>query len=175
MSELKQAMGRMFRNYIGPGSTLGHTQNFRKQYPEIIKKYNIQSVNDAGCGLGWVKDVADIEYKGFDILKRPDATILDFTKEVMPKADLILCRDTLMHLPEYLILESLRLFKESKATFLLASSHYDADNRKIAKEIGFLPYNQKLSLVHKPYDLGEPLEKIEEPLDNRFMGLWKLN
>lgn len=169
--ELQNVMATMFTNYIGPGAEEAHTVNFRKRYPEIIEKYGIKSVNDAGCGLGWVKDAADIDYKGFDILKRENATILDFTDEIMPEADLIVCRDVLLHLPSPLVLKAIENFRKS-SKYLLASSHYDADNEKLPEEMG--GYNSLISLVDAPFNLGEPLEKIEEPMDNRFMGLWKL-
>ena len=39
----------------GWGSEIEHTENIRKQLPQIIKDYGSKSVNDAGCGdLHWI-------------------------------------------------------------------------------------------------------------------------
>ena len=172
--ELRDTMATMFTNYIGPTSDGAHKaaiENFKERYPEILEKYDIKSVNDAGCGLGWVRELSDVEYRGFDILKRDNATVLDFTDEIMPVADLIVCRNVLLHLPENLVLAAIENFRLS-AKYLLASSHYDANNSKRPNDIG--QHNSKISLVHPPYNLGEPIEKIEEPLRNKFVGLWLL-
>ena len=123
---LKEIMESTFANYIGPGSAESHTAYFKEHFPDIIKKYNIKSVNDAGCGLGWTKEVCEgIKYSGFDINKRDGATILDITEEIMPKADLIICRDVMRHLTNDLIDKTIKNFKES-AKYLYATSDYSA-------------------------------------------------
>ena len=164
-------MTRMFAKRIGPGSEERQLEPFQSEFPKLIEKYDIKTVNDAGCGKGWIREF-DIEYRGYDILERPDCEVLDITSEVMPEADLIVCRDVLFHLTTDLILSALENFRKSGSTYLLATSRYDAKNSKIPK--GIITINARNDLTKSPFSLGEPIEKIEEPLDNRFLGLWRL-
>ena len=172
--DLENIMRDSFTNYIGPGSNEDRIIPFKEEFPEIIKKYLIGSVNDAGCGLGWIKAECmklGVKYSGFDILPREGAKVLDITSEVMPKADLIICRDVLFHLTNDLIEDALGDFKKS-GIYLLATSHYGVSNET-------RPDSYEGHIINNFVDLekilGTPLDKIEEPIDNRYMGIWKLN
>ena len=170
--ELKTIMAAAFSNYIGPGSSDKNKTFFKEQFPRIAEEYGIKSVNDAGCGLGWIKGVCEgIEYNGFDILPRENYVILDITSEVMPKADLIICRDVLFHLTNKLVTKAISNFKESGSRYLLATSCYNADNKKRSNEFNGTVIQSVLDLTEM---LGQPLNKIEEHGLDRFMGLWKL-
>ena len=168
---LAEIMGNSFANYFGPGSRGENIVPVKTALPGLLLEYDILSVNDAGCGLCWIQEIlADsILYRGFDILEREGAEVLDITCEVMPKADLIICRDVLFHLTNELVDKSLENFKNSK--YLLATSCYDTDNNERETEFKNKAINSRLNLIPL---LGEPLDKIEESFDNRFMGLWKL-
>jgi len=172
MSELAEIMQAAFSDYIGPGSSM-HNQRFMKDgLPEILTKYKIKSVNDAGCGLGWVGDLLiGIDYTGFDIVNRSDSTCLDITSEVMPKADLIICRDVLFHLSNCDARKALENFKASNSKYLLATSSDDAINKDRPRNYCGAVINSIINLVDF---LGEPIEKIEEEGLQRYMGLWKL-
>lgn len=171
MPEIQEVM-KVFRTNVGPGADEKHTKDFRKWYPDIIEKYSIKSVNDAGCGFCWIKDLADIEYHGYDIIERECGKILDITKEPMPSADLVVCRDVFNHFTENKILDALRLFKKSHKYIMTASCH--SDNKKIPKgEINRLIQNGGVNLFLDPYSLPDPIEKMEEPLSRRVFCLWE--
>jgi hypothetical protein len=165
---LAKVMQKAFLNYFGPGSAETAQVNFREAFPSILDKYDIKSVNDAGCGQMWVKEVCNCKYTGFDIVQRNGAVLLDITTETMPKADLIVCRDVLFHLSNAHVKDAIDRFKKS-AKYLLATSCYDEPEERPVFENAII--NARLDLV--PF-LGEPLEKIEEPFDKRFLGLWSL-
>ena len=168
--DLQKIMTESFGDYFGPGSEEPHRVPLIEGLPYILEKYEIKSVNDAGCGEGWVRELCEgIDYCGFDIVQRENAELLDITSDIMPEADLIICRDVLFHLTDDLILESIENFKKS-SKYLLTTSQYDKKIKR-PKEFGGRAINAVIDLI--PI-LGEPLEKIEEPLDNRFLGLWSL-
>ena len=169
-ASLKKIMTHSFAHYIGPGSDEKNRKEFIKHFPEILERYDIKSVNDAGCGDQWIKPLCP-EYRGFDIVERDAAIILDITSDVMPKADLIVCRDVLFHLTSNLVIKAINKFVESGSRYLLATSCYDANKKRPIRFESNIAINSRLDLV--PI-MGEPLSKIEEPFDRRFLGLWKL-
>jgi len=67
--------------------------------------------------------------------------------------------------------ESMARFRESGSKYLLATSCYDADNKSRPRSFGRTAIQSTLDLVEM---LGEPVDKIEEPGLQRFMGLWEL-
>jgi len=171
---LKEIMASAFGSYFGPGSEPAQTLPFRNQFPDIVRDYGIKSVADAGCGKGWIREECeklDVAWSGFDINQRKDAILFDITEEVLPGVDLIICRDVLFHLTNELVENTLNNFRTSGSRYLLATSCYDIDNTERPTSFDAGVINSKLDLVPM---LGEPLTKIEEPMDYRYMGLWEL-
>jgi hypothetical protein len=110
----------------GSGSEIRNTQNIRSLLPEICRDYGIRSVNDAGAGdMRWIRLVGwAVDYRPFDLVpRRPEVTRLDITSEVMPKADLILCRHVLNHLSIRLAQKAIENFKASGSTYLLMTNN----------------------------------------------------
>jgi SAM-dependent methyltransferase len=99
----------------GSGSTLDATYLYRDYLEHFIKKYNIKSVVDAGCGdweFSSQLDWTGIDYKGFDIVakvieadkaKYGKPNIQFFTGNIveddLPPADLLISKHVLQHLP----------------------------------------------------------------------------
>lgn len=97
----------------GPGSTFENTKNIRAALPEVFETYGINSILDIHCGdFNWIQHVEmnGIDYTGADIVEKlidknnrqfasgyRSSQFLDLVKEPLPKADLILCRDGLVH------------------------------------------------------------------------------
>ena len=100
----------------GPGSTLETTRRFREFLEEFIYGRKIKTILDYGCGDGrWMSAVAlfGATYLGVDIIPEAIAHARDTsstesrTYEVIdpetydvPRADLIICKDVLQHLPD---------------------------------------------------------------------------
>ena len=74
----------------GKGSTIENTAEIREALPNIIKEFNIQKINDAGCGdFNWIKTIEpiktfEIDYQGYDIFDRK--------KRSLPFIELDICR-----------------------------------------------------------------------------------
>src|SRR5437588_10958872 len=98
----------------GTGSSLDSTRVLRDELPKALKKLDAEVLLDAPCGdFTWMEhvDLGGIEYIGGDIVpaivtdnKRRYASEsrrfieLDLTREALPRADVLLCRDCLVHL-----------------------------------------------------------------------------
>ena len=99
----------------GHGSTLAHTENLRKHLPELMRDFSVGTVFDAPCGdFNWMRVLLHeypVEYIGGEIVKplveKLNASYqtsqirfihIDLTSEVFPTADLMICRDCLLHL-----------------------------------------------------------------------------
>lgn len=183
----------------GYGSKLQHTEMARVFIQECIYRFKIQSINDAGCGdFSWMKllDLKDVKYSGFDInsqmidaLKEAYSDVNffehDFVNKILPKADLIVCRDCLFHLPFKSIFNALKLFKESGAKWLITTSHNEQlfnidladvkyskrDSKYYNEHYGF----RELNLRMDPFNLPKPIDSIDEnPTYNRILAIWEL-
>lgn len=164
----------------GWSSEIAHTENIRTMLPKIIDEYNVLSINDAGCGdLCWMSqvDILDADYMGYDIVSRENwnkklrCQELDISKGVMREADMIICRDVFIHLPNDVVVETLELFKKC-APLLLTTTYEDADNSNRIKKPS-LKY-AKLDLTSEPFFLGEPLLCLEEDYPGKFSCLWRI-
>jgi hypothetical protein len=98
----------------GVGSTLDSTRVVRAALPVALRQLEARVLLDAPCGdFTWMEhvDLSGIEYIGGDIvpsiieqnrrLHASDARRfleLDLTRDVLPGADVLLCRDCLVHL-----------------------------------------------------------------------------
>ena len=99
----------------GPGSLPKNTKKYRNVLTEIIKKYNIKSVLDYGCG-DWqfsklinYNDLVEL-YIGVDVVHSVIQNNLKYSNNKIffqfiddnwqfKKVDLIICKDVLQHLP----------------------------------------------------------------------------
>lgn len=170
----------------GGGSLPAATVNIRAALPRIFRTLNIRVLVDAPCGVAhWMRECTrDLDlYFGFDIVKdavlsqvstsvRPNHfyAIADVTKAVLPRADAILCRDCLVHLPNELALQALKNFKASGARYLLATTYEASENRKIPAG-SWRPVN--LSLI--PFSLPAPIHLVdEEDGKGKLLGVYYL-
>jgi hypothetical protein len=123
----------------GCGSALAETGTVRRELPGLLRELGVRSLLDAPCGdCHWLPAVElPIEhYFGVDIVPALIAenqrrlggagrhfSVADLTADPLPAADLILCRDCLIHLSYFHAVRALRNFRRSGATWLL-TTHY---------------------------------------------------
>jgi hypothetical protein len=161
----------------GPGSDLDQTVVIREQIPSLFLKYEIKTIIDAPCGdFYWMKEIVkNVEIKnyiGFDIvneiiennkskynLEKVTFFVSDLTKETVPQADLILCRDCFLHLSYRNIFHILKNFKNSGTKYLLVSSYRNHNNRNV---FNFSIPGRAVNLERHPFRLGSILEVIRE-------------
>jgi SAM-dependent methyltransferase len=178
----------------GPGSTRARAADVRAALVSLLDVWSVRSIVDAPCGdFNWMRDSIaerDLSYTGVDIVAPLIArnTALhgagnrqflcaDMTRVDLPQADLILCRDGLVHLSFADARAVLRNFRRSGARYLLATTFVDRSRNRDVPTGGW----RALNLQAAPFNFPPPLSLIDEQcthsdgiyLDKR-LGLWEL-
>lgn len=195
------AFDSMYREFIaaglesvsGPGSSLIQTQEIRRRLPRLVARLRIASFLDLPCGdLNWMSKIklGVKEYLGGDLLPQIIAenqrrhggpgrrfVHIDLLRQTVPKADLILCRDCLVHLSYDDIFKALWNFKRSGSAYLLTTTFTARSYNTDAATGGW----RTLNLEKEPFYFPPPRELIVEKCtewDGRYadktLGLWRL-
>ena len=177
----------------GPGSTIVKTTSLRTSLPILLKELNATVLVDAPCGdFYWMKAVnlshLD-QYIGIDIVPSMIASnaqqfanakrqfaCKDIVTDLLPKADVILCRDCLQHLTFESIFATIKNFKDSGSTYLLVSNHPEVtSNRDFGKNNLNHPLRTRLiNLTLPPFNFPQPVTTIDEGNLGKVMSLWRL-
>ena len=122
----------------GPGSTTARASDFLDDLIVLVKSLGTRILLDAGCGdLHWAGPLADAveQYIGLDVV--PDliaanqrATTApgrrfvcgDLAADPLPRADVILCRDCLVHFSFDDVSRALSNFQRSGSQYLLTTT-----------------------------------------------------
>jgi hypothetical protein len=193
---------RIFRNNAwqdaesmsGPGSTRARGADFRPALLALLDAYGIRSIVDAPCGdFNWMQDVLaarDLSYTGIDIVEALIADnvrrfgaanrrflCLDMTRADLPAADLILCRDGLVHLSFADARAAIRAFRRSGARYLLATTFVDRAGNRDVPTGGWRVLNMQAA----PFEFPAPLALVDErcmggagQYRDKRLGLWDL-
>jgi hypothetical protein len=157
----------------GGGSSYQHTQTILTALPKLLKQYKIKTILDLPCGdFNWMQhiDLEGITYIGGDIVKAliDSNTVkherknihfqqLNIIKDPLPAADLLICRDCLVHLSIEQIKLSLTNIKAHSIQYLLVTSF-----PKTTTNIDILPGEwRKVNLELPPFNL-QPIATIRE-------------
>jgi hypothetical protein len=177
----------------GPGSNLAHTEIIRDVLPKLIIDLNCRTILDIPCGdFNWMRMIdLNADYTGGDIVlelvkkneglygdKKHKFLRLDLTQDKLPEADLVLCRDCLVHLSNSDIFRALMNIKKSRSKYLLTTTFVnDKKNENIPT--GFW---RAVNLQMFPFNFPPPMMLIDEwiPPDNlksanKKLGLWRLS
>lgn len=175
----------------GPGSSLEQTARIRERLPEIIRRFGVSSLLDIPCGdLNWMRgvDLGVRSYIGADIVDElveenrrrygsPGRTFLklDVTSDPLPRADLVLIRDCLVHFCFDDIFQALANLKQSGCRLLLTTTFPDRDANTDIETGNWRPLN----LQKEPFLLPEPIlllnEGCPEPeYRDKSLGLWRM-
>jgi hypothetical protein len=172
----------------GPGSSLAQTEAIRRALPGLLKELGCRSLLDLPCGdFFWMRLLdLDVEYTGGDIVEeivetnreryatdRRHFLRLDLLNDDLPRADLVLCRDCLVHLSFKHIVRALAGIKASGSKWLLTTTFVGRDRNDDILTGLWRPINLQLP----PFNLPEPLRLIDEesPLEDqrdKRLGLW---
>jgi len=178
----------------GPGSTLTTTEQLRAELPALLRSVRAKSLVDAPCGdFYWMKELelGVDAYIGIDIVGSIVETNqrlygntartfarLDITKDHIPKADVILCRDCLVHLSYKAVYATLRNFKHSGAKYLLTTFHSGTQENINIPTGGWRPLN----LMLEPFNFPLPQLVIKDgptgvaaETHDKNLGLWNLS
>ena len=174
----------------GSGSSFDQTLKLRQELPRLFFAHNVRSILDIPCGdWNWMRriNLSGIEYHGADIV--PDLVqrnikkfghyfkVLDITKDDLPKVDLVIVRYCFVHFSYEDVHKALANIKRSGSKYLLTTSFVDRP-RNIDIPTG---YWRALNLMVKPFDMGAPVEIINEgcteegnQYTDKSMVLWNI-
>lgn len=180
----------------GPGSNLKQTAILRYNLELFFELFEIKSVIDAACGdFNWMKEITYPfeQYIGIDIV--PDLITRNNTKygdethvfhhknivrDLLPKVDVIICRDCFVHLHFDDIKTALRNFKKSGSKYVLMTTF---KKKRPNTEVARYGFWRTLNMELSPFNLPEPILYINEgctesnpddSFDDKCLGLWKL-
>jgi len=178
----------------GNGSDLSRTAAIRAEIPRLIRDYKIVSMLDAPCGdFFWMREceLSVQAYIGADIVpgmiddlnarfgnSNRRFECLDLTKDPLPRVDLVLCRDALVHFSFRDIRRALANLKRSGSTYLLTTTFTGrAENFDTTTSGNWRPLNLQIY----PFSFPPPLRLINEKCtegNNEFtdksLGLWAI-
>jgi len=181
------------RSVSGVGSAADETAVLRRAIPELLQTLGASSLLDVPCGdFSWLSmvDLGALEYTGADIVlplvlknaatyphPRRRFVQLDLTSDPLPRADVVLCRDCLVHLSHANVLKSLANLRRSGSAYLLTTTFLDNEVNDDIENGDW----RLLNLQRPPFDLPEPLAVIIEgcregggAYADKALALWRV-
>lgn len=177
----------------GPGSTRDRAAAMRDDIADLLRRREVQTLLDAPCGdFHWMSalDLPIRHYYGIDIVPeliaanqarhgRADRSfaVADLVTDPLPRVDLILCRDALVHFPLADVRAAIANFRRSGSTWLLAT-HFTGDRTNEQIRVGDW---RPLNLERPPFELPAPVDAIDERVGlinpewaDKRLALWRL-
>ncbi len=177
----------------GSGSDIVQTRVLIAELPALFRDLGISTMLDIPCGdFLWMSKVPleGIDYTGGDIVKeliQSDKTAyerknvhfqcLNLLGDELPKVDLILCRDCLVHFSFSDIRTALNRICASGSTYLLATTFLSHKENRDILTGQWRPINLEMP----PFDLPKPLRQIDEgcieeggAYGDKSLALWKI-
>jgi SAM-dependent methyltransferase len=177
----------------GPGSSLAQTRVIADALPGLCERYGVGSLLDVPCGsFNWMAGVnlPGVRYTGGDIVPEVVAEaarrhpkrersflVLDLTHSPLPPADLLLCRDCLVHLSFADIAKAIGNIRRSKIEYVLTTT--------FTAEFGFRDIVtgdwRPINLEAPPFSFPNPVELLRErcteqngAFADKALGLWRV-
>lgn len=175
----------------GTGSSLAETANLRSALPELLEKLKIKSILDIPCGdFNWMEkvDLTGIHYTGADIVPEMieannqkysnddrEFKEIDLLADDLPQADLIICRDCLVHFSFEDAFKAMESMCNSGTKYLLTTTFPLHQNILINTGEWYA-----INLNAEPFPLPTPLLLLNEGNPDPYfcdksIGLWRIN
>jgi hypothetical protein len=177
----------------GIGSTLSETATLRSSLPRLLRDVGAATLLDIPCGdFRWLSTTElNVRYIGADIVASlveanrqqyasADRTFvcLDLTSDSLPQADVVLCRDCLVHLSYANIRRALANIRASGAQWLLMTAFPRIEENYDIEDGDWRPLNFELA----PFCLPSPRRALVEDCaeaggayDDKALCLWAVS
>jgi hypothetical protein len=178
----------------GSGSDPDQTRQITLELPKLFRRFDISTILDIPCGdFSWMRnvDLSEMKYAGADIVKKLISLNLaryksenisfgcmDMLIDRLPRVDLILCRDGLVHLSFVDIRRALKNFRNSGSTYLLTTTFPARRSNEDMYTGGWRPLNLQIAPFNFPPPQLTILEGCTENggiFNDKSLGLWKIN
>jgi SAM-dependent methyltransferase len=201
-SRHRRVFSRIFRenawgsdeSVSGPGSTRERASMVIPALVQLVNDLGIRTILDAPCGdFNWARDLSAAvdTYIGVDVVEDLIArnarlhaaanrtfVTCDITRDPLPRADLILSRDSLVHFSFADIWAALRNFRRSGAGYLLTTTFIDRTSNGNIRTGGW----RVLNLEAPPFHLPRPLAVLDEHCTHtdgiyrdKRLALWRID
>jgi len=183
----------------GGGSTVAYTEQIRHGIKAAILSYGAKVFIDAPCGdMTWMRELFPwfkengIKYIGADIVPELIAqhkkefesgpyadTVsfihMDLSEGVLPKADIIFCRQALQHLNPGNVIRTLENFCTSGSKYLMTTVYLTGGKQDNEMHITG-PYNSNQNYMAPPYNFEDPVAMFVDGVkgQRQYMALWEL-
>jgi hypothetical protein len=178
----------------GVGSELEATAAIRERLPGLLKELGVRSLLDAPCGdHRWMASLdLDLDlYVGMDIVPsivealqqryqadaRRSFVLADMTRDKLPRCDLILSRDCLVHFSFATLDRALRNLKASGATWLLTTTFPELDRNADIEDADWRPLNFERAPLNWPAPveiINERCTEADGAYADKSLALWRL-
>jgi SAM-dependent methyltransferase len=175
----------------GPGSSHDQTARLKHALPDLLHQLGSRTLLDLPCGDGhWMASIAlpGIRYIGADLLPElvsraaagspgREFQQLDLTTSPLPPADLLLCRDCLVHLSFEDIGRALGNIRRSGIPYLLATTFPDEPENRDVITGDWRPLNLQRPPFHFPVPVVLLREGCTEQgglFADKSLGLWRV-
>jgi SAM-dependent methyltransferase len=175
----------------GPGSSIVQTKAIATSLPGLCQRYHVGSLLDVPCGSSnWMAgvDLPGVQYTGGDIVPEVVAEaarrhgtperrflVLDLTSAPLPSADLLFCRDCLVHLSYSDITRAVDNVRRSDIEYVLTTTFTAESEFRDIVTGDWRPIN----LERPPFSFPPPVELLPEQCTeqngafaDKALGLW---
>lgn len=174
----------------GLGSELAATERLRVEIPRMLEELGARVLLDLPCGdFEWLSRTAlPVErYIGGDIVEAlvtrnrelygREFQRLDLCADALPKADVVLCRDCLVHLSLANIRRAVENLKRSGSQWLLTTTFPECEENVDIQDGDWRMLNFELA----PFGWGKPARLLVEGCtesgggyEDKSLGLWRI-
>ncbi len=179
----------------GVGSGASPTRLLRREIPRLCHELRVRVMLDVPCGdFSWLSAAElDLDYIGADIVadlvnanrrqyasEKPRRSFLqrDLTVDRLPTADLVLCRDGLVHLSFEDISRALENLKRSHSRYLLTTTFTELEENRAISSGDWRPLN----LQRPPFSFPKPIRSLVEGCTeedgayaDKALALWEIS
>lgn len=179
-------------SFSGPGSTRERAASFLDDLVALVRSLRVSTLLDAPCGdFNWAGPLADAvpRYVGVDVVPQliddnrrrasaPRRRFLcrDFVHQRLPRADVVVCRDGLVHLSAADARKALANLRRTGAEYLIATTFTgDRDNPDIRTGEW-----RPLNMERPPFAFPPPRALVDERClhtdgiyRDKHLGLWR--
>jgi hypothetical protein len=175
----------------GAGSERRRVRSLQRSLEFLLARLGTRSLLDAACGdFNWLREVrlSGIDYVGADIVAdmvhanraryaAPGRRFvaLDITRDTLPRLDMIMCRDGLVHLSDAELAAALDNFARSGAAYLLSTTYLATEENVDIRNGWWRPVN----LGRPPFDLPAALLQLPDAdsdhlYPDKVLALWRI-
>jgi methyltransferase family protein len=176
----------------GLGSESDATAVLRSELPLLLRRLGVRTLLDAPCGDGGWIATADLGVRvtGVDVVpdliealqRRSDVNrdylLADVTRDALPAADAILCRDCLVHFSFANIARAVENFRRSGASWLITTTFPEWQSNLDCEDGDW----RALNFERAPFAWRAPRELLNENCmeagggwRDKSLGVWRLS